>query len=59
MPLLTQDESRRIENGYQCPECCGVNTHCRYSPLTRQKDPTKFECGDCGCNWSKQIGRAA
>jgi uncharacterized Zn finger protein len=54
MAFLTQDENCRIENGLQCPECWGPNTHCRYRLLTKDSDPVKYECDDCGCNWSKK-----
>lgn len=47
------DQVKRIENGWQCPECYGVNVECRYNRF--QAKPEGFQCNDCGCNWSQKI----
>jgi hypothetical protein len=47
------DRRGRVNAGYQCPECDGVNIDTPYRFLTKEQPDPKFECRDCGCSWRK------
>ncbi len=53
--MHSAEERKRINLGLQCPECFGVYTRVRWPPNTRQRESDKYECLDCGCNWSRRI----
>jgi hypothetical protein len=48
-----QDETRdRIDLGWQCPECFGVNIT---SEPRQPHDPHHYQCQECGCQWSRSV----
>jgi predicted RNA-binding Zn-ribbon protein involved in translation (DUF1610 family) len=51
--MVLSQEQKRIEMGWQCPECSSVKVIGRYNRL--QAKPEGFECQNCGCNWSPKI----
>jgi hypothetical protein len=49
---MQAEERRRINAGFQCPECWGARIETRYSHF--QQDD-RFCCLECGCIWSRPI----
>jgi hypothetical protein len=43
-PTITDSERHRVNMGWQCPECSGVNADQRENG---------YECQDCGCWWDR------
>lgn len=45
-------EQLRVNMGWQCPECFGVNVD---SPVSRwHAQRTQYICQDCGCQWDNR-----
>lgn len=50
--MAVTQERKRVNAGLQCPECYGVQTFARYDTLTKQNCTSKYECRECGYNWT-------
>jgi ribosomal protein L37AE/L43A len=48
--VITTEEKIRVNMGFQCPECSGVQVGTRRN-VAGQIAAGLWECQDCGCCW--------